>query len=480
MDKFTIASESSISDAMKLIDSNSSGSCVLLDKNDLVLAIVTDGDIRRSLLDGFTLSDEVLKIANFDFKYVFDTDSLKYKHSLVNEGYSFIPVLDETRKLVDVITRHRPIKFPIANISFKGNELLYVNECLSSGWISSQGLFVNRFENEFSEFVKSDYGLAVSNGTVAIQLALSACGIGHGDKVLVPDFTFAATINAVIAVGAIPIIGNVDKDRFGLEINNLNPILISEIKAIIAVHIYGAPCQIEKISKFCQSNEIVLIEDCAEAIGTYVNNKHVGLFGDAATFSFFGNKTITTGEGGMILFRDSKTYSRAKKMRDHGMSEQKKYYHDIPGFNYRLTNLQSAIGVAQLEEIDFFLGEKTRIARLYSKDFEKISQIIKPYEVDSEINSHWLYALRIKGLTLESRDKVIESLQTMAIQCRPFFYPLSSMTPFKKYCQKDLQYKTNEISDIGICLPTYPNMKNSDINIISGNLISALESLEIF
>ncbi|MDN5249902.1 aminotransferase class I/II-fold pyridoxal phosphate-dependent enzyme [Betaproteobacteria bacterium LSUCC0117] len=444
-----------------------------------IIAVVTDGDIRRALIAGSTMSDSVMCAANQTFISVKESDSIEESIIAAAKGLNFIPKVSSSGELIDVISIKRETTFPISNIFFKGNEIQYVNDCLRSGWISSQGKYVKAFEENFAEWVGSRHALAVSNGTVAIQLALVACGIKPGDRVIVPDFTFAATINAVLAVGAVPVIVPVEEVSLGIDTDALDLNILNQASAMIAVHIYGMPCNIIALEKICKRHNIVLIEDCAEALGTKVEGRHVGTFGHAATFSFFGNKTITTGEGGMIIFNESIAYDLASILRDHGMSKEKKYIHLYAGYNYRMTNIQAAIGVAQLENIEYYIEQKIRIAHLYNKFLSGESRDIQlPIDRTCERNSHWLYALRLRGGLVEKRDEIIDILQRIGVQSRPYFFPLCKMDPYKAYSLDSLEYSTENISLSGLCLPTYPQLEENEIEYIARNLLGAIATVK--
>jgi len=259
----------------------------------------------------------------------------------------------------------RDINIPISSPDLSGNELKYLTDAFKSTWISSSGEFINRFEQNFARYCECSHGVAVANGTVAIHLALVTLGIKCGDEVIVPDLTFAATINAVLHANATPVIVDIEKDSWCISPTEIKKAISPKTKAIIPVHLYGQPCDMEKIMEIAKENNLYVIEDCAEAHGANFKDRKVGSFGDISCFSFFGNKVITTGEGGMCVTNNQKLDNKMRELRDHGMSKTKKYWHNYPGFNYRMTNLQAAIGVAQLERIEEILANRNKIELKY-------------------------------------------------------------------------------------------------------------------
>ena len=271
--------------------------------------------------------------------------------------------------------------------------------CFESGWISSASPQVREFEDSFkrrfSEKPETDVAVAVSNGTVALELALLALGLGDGDYVGVPDLTFAATINAVINVGAIPVIFDIDSESWNLDCELLREEKYPKLSAIIFVHLYGNTNGIKRLARFCSDEEILLVEDCAEGLGSLEGGVYAGNFGCVSTFSFYANKTITTGEGGMVLFRDSKIAERARKIRDHGIKDSTSYFHDYVGRNMRLTGLQASIGVSQIIRFDEISNLKSAISGAYKIEFAKYQN--PRFHDISKGNIFWL-----KCVTFES------------------------------------------------------------------------------
>ena len=338
----------------------------------------------------------------------------------------------------------------------------YVNNCLDTGWISSQGKYVHQFEQEFEKLHLGMFAVAVSNGTVALQLALLAMGIGKDDEVIVPDITFAATINTIIHCGATPVMCEVDLETWCIDPEEIKKLINPRTKAIMPVLLYGQAAQMDEIIKLSNEHNLYVVEDCAEAIGTKWKNENVGTFGDASTFSFFGNKTITTGEGGMVLFKSKETSERARILRDHGMNPTKKYWHDVIGYNFRLTNVQAAIGVAQIERLDEIVSKKINIGESYIdllKDHKIAEQIPKRHK-DIQ-NSYWIFSFLLNKKF--KREKVMNELLELGVETRPVFYPLHTMPPYKNFKKSSSLENSINISKQGLSLPSSPTL--SDFNI---------------
>lgn len=357
---------------------------------------------------------------------------------------------------------------PISQPILAGNEAKYVRECLKSGWISSQGEFVRRFEKAFSDYCGVKYAITNSSGTAALHLALLTLKIGPGDEVIVPDLTFISPINMVIQTGARPVFVDVDKNNWNIDVNEIESVITEKTKAIIAVHLYGHPCQMDRILALAKKYNLFVIEDCAEAHGAEYKGKRVGSFGDISCFSFFGNKIITTGEGGICLTDNKRLAERMRILANHGDSPKKKYWHNQVAFNYRLTNLQAAVGLAQLEQIDKFLKKRDKIGKIYSKYLGNINSLTLLPREEWAKPVCWLYSILIDPRKHKiSRDRLIEELRRKNIDSRPFFYPVHQMPPYKKYIKRGQTFKTTEyLSARGLSLPSSIDLTNNQINYI--------------
>ena len=352
-------------------------------------------------------------------------------------------------------------KYPVYQPSLTGNEKKYVNECLDSTWISSKGKFIDEFEQAFANYIGIEYATTVSNGTVAIHLALLALGIGPGDEVIVPTLTYIASVNAISYTGATPVFVDSLPDTWQMDPNDVRKKITIRTKAVMAVHLYGHPCDMGTLKQICQENNIFLVEDCAEAIGSKYKGQYVGTFGDIATFSFFGNKTITTGEGGMVVTNDHTLYERATHFKGQGLAKHRQYWHDVVGYNYRMTNICAAIGVAQLEQVEDFLRRKREIADRY-----KISLNNKNVSFHGEhtdvTNSYWMCSLLLADAA--KRDGLRGHLADKGIETRPLFYPVHTMPMHSSRFQK--HPIAENLGWRGINIPSYPGLTDTQVNEI--------------
>jgi perosamine synthetase len=359
---------------------------------------------------------------------------------------------------------------PISEPSITSKEVEYVTDAVRSGWISSLGKYVDAFEEQFAAFCGTKYAVAVSNGTTALHLALVAYGIGPGDEVIVPDFTFIATANAVKHAGADVKLVDIEENTLCIDPNQLRSAITARTKAVIPVHIYGHPADMTKIMKIAKERNLIVIEDAAEAHGAEVNGVKVGSIGNCGTFSFYGNKIITTGEGGMITSNDDVFIQKVRHLRDHAMSKKKRYWHDDIGYNYRITNLQAALGLAQVERIKELLTHKKRIFTTYKQYLSGDRRCRLNYEAPWAKNVYWMVSLEIDTYDEDARDQLILRLKKENIDSRPYFYPISDMSMYGK---EDTPV-THKVYKRGINLPSYYALQNDTIEYICKKVIKSI------
>ncbi len=352
---------------------------------------------------------------------------------------------------------------PVSEPYLKGKELDYLRDCITSNWISSIGRYVTKFEEMFARFCGTKYAIATSNGTAALHLALLSLGIGKDDEVIMPDLTFVATANAVTYCGARPIFVDVEPITWTMDPSKIEEKISKRTKAIMVVHLYGHPCDMDRITKIARRHKLKVIEDAAEAHGAEYKGRRVGSLGDVGTFSFYGNKIITTGEGGMVTTNDKSLFKKIKLLRDHAMSSKKRYWHTMVGYNYRMTNLQAAIGVAQMEQVNDFIEKKRKNAKIYNSFLSKIDGITLPPEADKCKNVYWMYSVLIDNDFGLSRDEIMQKLRKKDIDTRPFFYPLHQLPIYKS---KDVYPVSSELSRRGINLPSATTLTESDIRTV--------------
>lgn len=325
-----------------------------------------------------------------------------------------------------------PVNEPILN----GNEKKYLCECIDTGWISSEGPFVKEFEQKISTSVGRNYGIAVSNGTAALEIAVQALGIGKGDEVIMPAFTIISCAMAVTKVGAIPVLIDSDIYTWNMNVNEIESKITSRTKAIMMVHLYGLPAEVDKVLELAQKYHLKVIEDAAEMQGQTYNGKPCGNFGDISTFSFYPNKHITTGEGGMVVTDDENLAERCQIIRNLCFRRDVRYVHDEISDNYRFTNLQAAVGLAQFERLDEFIGRKREMGRYYTEHLKDVKGLILPIEETSYAkNIYWVYGL-VLDKDIEADNRIIQKLLLQeGIGSRTFFWCMHEQPV---YCKKNL------------------------------------------
>lgn len=352
---------------------------------------------------------------------------------------------------------------PISQPSITQKEIDYVTDAVRSTWISSLGKYIDRFEAEFAKFCGSRYAITVANGTVAIHLALEALGIGPGDEVIVPDLSFIATANAVLHAGATPVFVDIDSYYLGMAPSAVEAAVTPRTKAIIPVHLYGHPADMRALNAIAKANNLWVIEDAAEAHGATIEGKTVGSWGHCATFSFYGNKNLTTGEGGMITTDDEQLYHRCRYLRDHAMSKEKRYWHTEVGYNYRMTNLQAALGCAQLERMHELMNRRQELFAAYQFELEGLEDVIALNRTASWAqNSYWLICAEFNHFDEQKRNQLMHLLREQGIDSRPYFYPMSEMPYF---IPADTPI-SHQVYQKGINLPTYFDLKDNDVKKI--------------
>ncbi|NMB64649.1 MAG: DegT/DnrJ/EryC1/StrS family aminotransferase [Spirochaetes bacterium] len=353
------------------------------------------------------------------------------------------------------------IAIPVYQPSLTGNEKKYVNECLDSTWISSKGRFVNEFEKKFSEYINIKYATSVCNGTVALHLAMIALGIGPDDEVIVPTLTYIASVNSIAYTGAKPVFVDSLEDTWQIDPEDIKRKITNKTKAIMVVHLYGHPCDMDKIMSIANEYDLFVIEDCAEALGSYYKGKHVGTFGDISTFSFFGNKTITTGEGGMVVTNDETLYDRSCHFKGQGLAKHRQYWHDVIGYNYRMTNVCAAIGLAQLEQANVFLQKKRQIRDWYNDGLKNVP--VTPHgEYGEVVHSYWMYSILVNDS--KDRDALRDFLAGNGIETRPVFYPVHTMPMYSQKFQK--HPVAEKIGWSGINLPSWPGLEKKQVDYV--------------
>jgi len=364
---------------------------------------------------------------------------------------------------------------PVAAPALIGNEKKYVMDCLDSNWISSNGQYIERFEAAFAEFCGVKHALSCSNGTVALHLALLALGIGPGDEVIVPTLTYVATANAVLYCGAKPVFIDSEPETWNLNPALLEKCITPRTKAVIVVHIYGHPANMNVIMNVAEKHDLFVVEDAAEAHGAEYQGKRVGSMGHISTFSFYGNKIITTGEGGMVVTNDGALAAKIRQLKGQGMDPNRRYWFPVVGYNYRMTNIEAAIGLAQLEKADWHIAQRRRIANEYIQSLKDVPGISFQPEKPWARNVYWMSsAVLDEGI---SRDAVMKSLSEAGIETRPFFYPLHTL-PMYQELSKEQSFPVAEwLGAQGINMPSSASLSTEDITFVCGHVAKILALL---
>lgn len=322
---------------------------------------------------------------------------------------------------------------PVSEPSIGEKELEYAIDAIKTGMVSgSKGEYIERFENKFCKYCGVDFGIATTSGTTALHLCLSALGIGKGDEVIIPTFTNAATAFSVVYCGATPVVVDSEPETWNIDVNLIEEKITDRAKAIIPVHIYGHPCDMDPILEIAENHELYVIEDAAEAHGAKYKGKNVGGIGHAACFSFYANKIITTGEGGMIVTNDHELADKADLLRNLAFSREVRFLHNHVGFNYRLSNVLAALGLAQLERIESFVDKKRGIAKMYSDELLDVDGITLPIEKSWAKNVYWMYSILIEDDFGMSRDELMKELEKKGIETRTMFIPMNRQPVFHK------------------------------------------------
>ncbi|MCG6167601.1 aminotransferase class I/II-fold pyridoxal phosphate-dependent enzyme [Leptospira sp. FAT2] len=478
MDDLICNNTDSIYHVFRQIDKNGKGFAFIIDSiNRKYKGIVTDGDLRRSILDKLPIELSVEEIIKNKNKSVVARigDSTEKLLSYISENIKYVPILDDKDFLVDYFEYKAEFHIPIASTELTGKELSYVNDCILSNWISSQGKYVQNFESAFAGYIGSKYGVSVMNGTAALHLALLALGVGEGDEVLVPDLTFAATINSVLYTGATPVIVDINKHSWCIDVDEVLESITEKTKAILLVHIYGQPCDMSAFLEIAKKKKIYIIEDCAEAHGATYEGRKIGSFGEISCFSFYGNKIVSTGEGGMCLTDNEELFNKMRVIRDHGMDPKKKYWHSVIGYNYRMTNIQAAIGLAQLERIEELQEKRHQINQWYAQNLENVKAFQRQEDLNDRKKVVWLVSYLVSDPKI-SRDLVITKAKEYNIDLRPFFYPLSQMPIYSRFARKRNEV-SERISAIGLNLPTILSLNYEEYKRIGEILTNIIEEL---
>lgn len=353
---------------------------------------------------------------------------------------------------------------PVAAPVLRGNEKSYVLDCIESSWISSCGKYVERFERAFADFCGVRHAVSCSSGTAALHVALLALGVGPGDEVIVPTLTFVATANAVTYCGARPRFVDIEPDTWTIDPGMIEAKITARTKAIVPVHLYGHVANMDAITEIARRHKLFVVEDAAEAHGAEFRGRRVGSLNDVAAFSFYGNKIITCGEGGMVVTDSEELGRYAAQLRGQGMDSKQRYWFPIIGYNYRMPNLTAAVGLAQLERIDWHLNRRREVATWYRDRLRNVPGIEWQAAKDCRVNVDWLFTITLDEPIRESRDDIIARLFQRGVETRPVFYPMHVLPPYREMAQGDGIFPVaDRVARLGLSLPTWAGLRQEDV-----------------
>lgn len=367
-------------------------------------------------------------------------------------------------------------RISVARPKLAGNEQKYVLDCLETSWISSNGKYIEAFEQSFAQFCGVKHAIATNNGTTALHLALVGLGLKPGDEVIVPTVTYIATANAVRYCDATPVLVDVRADTMNIDPAAIEAKITPKTRGIIPVHLFGHPVEMGPLLAIAEKHGLFVLEDAAESHGAEYLGQRVGGLGDCATFSFFGNKIVTTGEGGMVTTNNDELAARLRQYRGQGVDPNRRYWFPVIGYNYRMTNIQAALGVAQMETVDAALAERAVLAARYNEALAPLTQkIVLPQQAPWAKHVYWMYTIYLREGDETRRDAVMQYMDRLGIETRPVFYPMHVLPPYLE----DTAYPVADTWALrGISLPTHQFLTESDVQRIAESLAEALEATE--
>ena len=361
---------------------------------------------------------------------------------------------------------HRRV-IQVCQPSLKGNEKKYVDECLNGNWISSAGRFVRAFEDAFANACQTKYGIACTSGTSALHLALATMDLGPGDEVIIPTFTMIATVNAVAYMGATPVLADSEPATWNVDLNQVEDLITTKTRVVIPVHTYGHPVDMNPLMALADKHGFSVLEDAAEAHGATYEGRKIGSLGHAAAFSFYANKIVSTGEGGMITTNNEDFAKMGRTLRDHAFCPERHFWHKVRGFNYRMTNLQAAIGLAQVEQLDGLVVQRRRNAALYNELLMKVPGIVLPPEASNVESAFWMYSILVGDEFGMTRDELRWFLADKGIETRTFFIPIH-FQPIYYATYKGQRYPVAEdLCRRGLYLPSSSSMSKEEIRYVT-------------
>lgn len=361
-------------------------------------------------------------------------------------------------------------RLPVSAPALVGNERKYVLDCVDSNWISSGGEYVARFERKFAESCGARHAVACCNGTAALHLALLALGVKENDEVIVPTLTFVATANAVTYCNARLVFVDSEAATWNIDPQQIESKITARTRAIIAVHLFGHPAEMDAIRRIARKHNLFVIEDAAEAHAAIYRHRTAGNLADLAAFSFYGNKIISTGEGGMVTTNDDTLAARVRQLHGQGYDSQRRYWFPVIGYNYRMTNLCAAIGLAQIENLDWHIARRHEVAAWYKEFLDDSPFVLRQREQPHARHAYWIFAVTLTDRVRLSRDEVAAKLADEGIETRPVFYPMHTLPPYAHLAASGDFPVAEKLAERGLCLPTWAGLTRDDVAFICDKL----------
>lgn len=369
-------------------------------------------------------------------------------------------------------------KIRVAEPCLDGNEKRYVMDCLESSWISSRGKYIEQFEQMVGDFCGAAYAVATNNGTTALHLALAALGVEPGDEVIVPTVSYVASANAIRYCGARPVFVDSCLPHLTLDPQQLAKQITPKTRGIITVPLYGHPVHLDPVLQFAREHDLFVVEDAAEALGAKYCGRPIGSLGTCVTFSFFGNKIITTGEGGMVVTQDRELADRLRLLRGQGVSPTRRYWHTDVGYNYRMTNICAALGCAQMERIDYHLSRRQELADWYFEGLKSQEEVlVLPRQEAWAHHCYWMFTVTLRDGVNVDRDMLIDSMERRGIETRPVFYPIHWMPPYQR--EGGVFPIADRYAPRGISLPTHAGLQRKDVDLVCRELIASMREVAV-
>jgi len=471
--------QSTLAEALHNINESGLRAALVVDSDERLLGLITDFDIRRAMGHEIPLETPVENVMNAEPKIALEgRPRTEYRDLMLKYRNDCLPIVDTNKRIVDLVLLTDFVRsIPLSEPTLEGNVWAYVKDALDSGWVSSLGPYVDQFESKMAQHFGVARTVATASGTAALHIALLLAGVKVGDEVIVSSLTFIASINAIRYVGATPVFWDSQVDHWNSDPELLESLITPKTKAIMVVHLYGTPVEMGSVLEVAKRHKIKIVEDAAEALGASWQGIPCGSIGDIGCLSFNGNKVMTTGSGGLIISADPELMERAHYLVNQAKDDALTFSHDEVGYNYRMTNLHAALGVAQLESLPLFLARKLDIAKRYEAAF-KDHPALELFSIpENSISSYWLYGLALKPEAEINSLMLVKELGTFRVNARPFFKPGHLQKPFLEFSKHPLP-NAERWHQLGFNLPSSPSLSEDDQDIVIQTVLNFLKNAQ--